>query len=744
MNFKTTLALVLLLSVVGGYFYFVEYGNISQYEAHEQQLTIDTTRAVGEPVFNDATLTADLIDRIQISRGGRDIMVENEEGQWYQTQPVRFALDSIAPASVALQFTELRYIQKIDLAPGSPGSPDAADAPSSKLMGLDKPRAVVTVWVGDKSWTLKLGRQGVDNHGYVQVQGEETAYVVDPALHGAVLDQQINDWRSKSLDIPSASTIEHIVLQQDGPAIGLTKSDGRWRVDGEGLQRASEEAINDLIAAAGRLSINGFTADNPDSLALYGLDNPYLSLILRPPPLISPADDTGTQTYPVTRRLILGRIDLQGQYRYAAWTRDDEPTLVVFTVSISNADALARTADELRDPRVIVAESQDVRDLAVQQAGVASLHLIRDPQTGYRFGDPQPGYEVDYSTAHTLIQQLCDLTTTRYTAELSELGAPIAQVQLGVATGSGKVNFSVYDSGDDRIIVNQGEGVGYVVGADELDRLLGPTLGLRKRMVLDLMRDSIIRVAITRPDGVTYEFTPGVDDAGWILAGHEQFEDEAFDTLLGSLSPLRALEWLADPITPKSERIDWIEVTIEISDESPKTLSINPTNGSAVLSGNDSAFVLPQLTIDRFNAEYRDRTVIAVPIENINSVKLTSVSTGITVSREGQRFVSDRGEVDQAMAAGVFDALAGLRVQRYVAPLNLRPQDIDFSIEMTSVDGEIWTLNLVNSEDEPTTATLTAPGDVSDGDAQVLWFTLDRSVADRLRAPLTDAEALIK
>ncbi len=738
MNFKTTLALVLLLSVVGGYFYFVEYGQTSRYEVHKQQQADETTQTAGQLVFADDTPALDSIDRIQITRGGREVTIEKHGGQWFQTQPVRFALETSTPDAIARRFAELRYIQQMESdASGAAVGVKSGGGATTAQMGLDKPRAVVTVWVGDKHWTLKLGRQTVDGHGYVQVDGEMMAYVVDPALHGAVLDQQVNDWRSKSLGIQAASAIEHIGLHQDGAVIGLTKADGRWRIDGEGVQRASEEAINNLVAAADQVWINGFTEDNPDSLAIYGLGKPHLELIIESPALLPPTDNQVARIDTVTRRLKIGRTALEGNTRYAAWTRDDEPTLVVFTVDASSADALVRSVDDLRDPRVVVASPQDVRDLVVQQAGETTLHLIRDPQSGYRFGEPQPDFDVDYSTAHALIQHVCGLETTRYTTELSELGDPIVQVQLGVAAGGGEVNFNVYGSGDDRIIVNRGEGVGYLVKVSGLDLLLGPPLGLRKRTIMDISRDKITGMTLRRADGVVYEFIPSDAETGWTLTGQDQFENTSFDALLGSLNPLRATKWLADPITPDTGEI---ELTINLSEGSPKTLSIDPVNGQAVLTGIDLGFVLPGVVADLFNAEYRDRSVLTVSLEEIASARIASDTTDIMVSLDGQRFVSDQGEVDQAVAAGVFDALAGLRVERYVAPLHLRPEDIDFSIELTTTGEETWTLRFIHGDDETVTVTM----DPSHGESHTGWFTLNRDAVDRLRAPLTGAEALIK
>jgi Domain of unknown function (DUF4340) len=723
MNFKTTLVLVLLLAAVGGYFYFVEYGKTSGYDEHQRQQSAATDTAAGTPLFDDDALTADTIDRIQIDHAGKTAVVAKENDQWFQTQPVRFALESYRPRNVAQRFAELRYVKKLE-----PGSPDA---PTIEQMDLDKPRAVVTAYAGEKKWTLKLGRLTLAGHGYVQVEGSDTVYVVDAALHGAVLDDPVTEWRSKSLDAPTAARASSIYLDQaDGELIDLLKVDGRWRFDSKDIQRTSQDAVDDWFSAIGRVWINQFIEDNPQSLSIYGLDKPYLRITLT-----VPEENEGETRYTLT----IGNTDLlSGEQRYAAWTRGDEPITVVFTVDAAGAQALARTPPELYDPKVIVADTYDVRGLTVEQNGETTLNLIRDPQEGYRFGDPDPGFDADYSASHSLVKGLCELKSTRHVQVNAGMGEPIAEVRVTLAGSEGGSDFSIYEQGEDRIIVTQGESVGYLVPASELETLLGPPLGLRKRTVLDLAPDQIAGVKLRRGGEQELSFLPGDEKTTWRLEGQQRFEQEDFKALIGSLSPLRAERWLGEQVTPGA---DWITLTVEPVGGAPITIDVDPADGRAVMSGLDSAFVLPQPVVDRLNAEYRNRTVLDLSADQIESVTLASNETSVTISRDGQRFITDTpGEIDQAVAAGVFDALAGLRAQRYVSPLNLRPQDVRFSIQVKTADQAVPTLRFVGLEAYPTTVSLerfpvTEP---------LIWFTLPQDVIDRLHGPLTEIEAPLK
>jgi Domain of unknown function (DUF4340) len=732
MNYKTTLALLLMLALVGGYYYVFERDQISGYEARQQQQADLSEKDPGTPVFDDENLTVSAIDRIDITRSGQTASMVKEEGQWLQTKPVRFALESYAPSAIAENFVRLRYLQRYQA-----GDPDA---PTTEQMGLDEPRAVVTVLAGEKSWTLKLGKLSVGRRGYVQIDGDDSIYAVDSALHGAVLDENITQWRSKSLNVPQASGVERIGLIQSDGEIGLNRIDGRWRIQssGDGVQRASDEAVAGFVSAIDRLWISDFTEDNPQTLRLYGLDEPYLQVTLQTPPMDA---DAGQDAPPVTHTLTIGNATLQGADRYATWTTHGEPAGVVFTVNAASAEGLTRSIDELRDPRAIVASQRDIRELVVQQNGDTTLHLLRDPQAGYRFGGTDPGYGVDFSTANALTESLCALESTRFTTGLTELGEPIASVRLQLATGDNERSFSVYGSGEDRVIVTEGESVGYLVPANDLKNLLGATLGLRDRTLLELPADKIASIRLRRGSEANYEFQRTADDPGWELVGSERFESETLDALLRSLYPLRVERWLDTPASADNKPI---ELTIEPVVGDTYVLRADGSGKAAALDGLDAGFYLSDGFVDLLNAEYLDRTVLALTGEQISSVTIADAETRVTITREGQRFVSEDGEpIDQVIAAGVFDALAGLRAERYVGPLDLQPEDIDFTVELTAWDDyprAPAVLRFVGMQGHQTTVAL----DELPVTGPMRWFTLNPETMGRLRAPLSDVEAMIK
>lgn len=743
MNYKTTLMLVLLLALVGGYFYFVEFGKISGYEAQQQIDTQRTEQLDGDPLFDDLASTT--ISRIDIVRGGKSVSVVKEGDLWFQTEPVRFSLNDYAPRSVARQFAELRFIERV--------TPDRPDAPTLQQMGLVDPRATVTVKTDDREVSLRLGKVTLGGHAYVQIEGEDAAYVVRSTLHGAVLDEPITAWRKTSLDVPEASkTGAASLFESNGYDIFLVKIDGRWGFDSKSVQRASQSAIEDWFGAAGRVSISEFIEDNPDNLDLYGLGVDYFRI------QFSELDANGDE---VKHTLHIGNADLEGARRYAAWTSGVEPITVVFKVDSVSVEGLSRTFEDLRDTKVIPADIYDVRELNVQQNGSTSLHLIRDPQTGYSFGDPAPGFDSDYNASHTMLDRICQLQTTRFADETSSLGEPIAEVQITLAGNDNTANFDVYSQGEDRVIVSEGESVGYLVPAVELDALLGTSLGLRDRTLMETEASSLERVILQHHDEPALRFEPATADGhgvSWKLVDHDEFEDEAFGDLLGSLNPLRVKHWLSQPVEPKA---DWYMWTLVPVGGAPVTMRVDPQTGRAQMSGVDSAFVLSDPMIQVLTAEYRDRTVLNIDIEQIESVELTSETTGVIIRRDGARYIAGehdptagysdpkvtwyQGELDQTLAAGVFDTLAGLKAERFIPARFSTRAAGNFRMSFTTTTDDQPYRLLVSENlpfDDPSFVAVELyhpqkePKDIT--------FTLPRELVDRLRAPLTEAETPIK
>jgi hypothetical protein len=143
---------------------------------------------------------------------------------------------------------------------------------------------------------------------------------------------------------------------------------------------------------------------------------------------------------------------------------------------------------------------------------------------------------------------------------------------------------------------------------------------------------------------------------------------------------------------------------------------------------------------DAAGAEFRFRTVLPVASGDIRKITVTTAAGTVSVERDDAgRYVSADGrKIDQAAAGGLFDALGGLRVERFIAAAGGAgsggsggaggsggggPQ-----FHLVTREGKTYDLQLASADPDAATARLAHVGD--------RWFRLTRATIDKLRADL--------
>ena len=535
------------------------------------------------------------------------------------------------------KMTGLLYTQK--LTPGADGGPTLADA------RLDPPLAVITYQPDAQSkTTLRLGRKLLGGHSYVTLEGDENIYVVNDALHDTIVEGELTSWRKKSFDPPSADQINRITLLRDDKALDLRKIDGRWFMDEQATQRADTEKVKKLADAVSYANINEFVADNPENLGLYGLAVPTTVITLRPA-----AEDGQAHTL----RIGAPR-DMKEETFFATWSAGDDSSPVVFTIDKYDADQFDVATVELRDPRVFTTEAQDARELLIDRAGASPIHLARET-TGLEFAEPGPGYDADRTASTQLLDDITALEGDGYEPDYTPDGEPVVTVEL-TRRGSGQERVRFFADGEDYIALHDGETVGYRIPADKAEVLFKPGISLRHRVVADIAADDIQSLELSR-DETTYRFTRDGDE--WRMNGQADFEHDALNSLLGALAPLLAEDW------NEKDFDSTLTLTVETEDGA-QTLRVAPDSRLAGLDEVET-FVLPQSTVDLLSAEYRDRSVLPITLDDIASVKLDQDDMVMTFRRnaDGVYEADKLDTVDQVKAAALFNALAGLRAQSY-------------------------------------------------------------------------------
>ena len=77
--------------------------------------------------------------------------------------------------------------------------------------------------------------------------------------------------------------------------------------------------------------------------------------------------------------LIGGPVDLKKENYFAAYSRDNLPVQVIFTVASRDVEALNVGVDDLRDSRVTIIKPADVRELSIEGPNRDPIKLLTKP-----------------------------------------------------------------------------------------------------------------------------------------------------------------------------------------------------------------------------------------------------------------------------------------------------------------------------------------------------------------------------
>lgn len=772
MKFQTTLILLALLVIIAAYFVIVEKN--AQTTAERERIAARQTDQPGTPVFLADRFPTESITHIELEYKDQPRVVIDKQGEnWRQTQPVDFALNTWSARQLVDAAAGLRYSQRFT--PADQGMPSLAD------VSLSPPLASIIYSIaGDKPSQAKLhlGRIGAGSRGYLILEGDPQVYVVNDDLHRAVLKSKVADWRKRSIEAPSESRADRLCLAHDSQTIDMRKTDAGWSFAPPHTGRASTEAVARLANAINYLYIDKFVADNPADLSPFGLDNPTITVTIHAP-AISPPSDTPpaedlpadpddsaplTQTSAPETQLTVrigSPTDFKKQQYFATASYDDSTTQVVFTLPRSDVDKLTQSLDDFRDPRITIVKPTDARELTIERPDGPRISLVRGVK-GWSFADPGPGYNADDAEASTLVESIAEAKATAYHTEtLAPDQPPLATVTL---TAIGRPEPDViriyHPSNEDQtyLCFRGSETIGYLVPTDDLNRLFEPPLALRDRTVLDLTSDKVTSITIRNAWDAVYQFTrppadqppapgtgpstpaststpvpaPPSEPGEWALAGESRFEAAAFSKLLENLFPLRADGWKseAEAVLDHAPQPD-LTATIGLADQTEHTLQVDSKKRLGSLDGAEEWFELNERLAELLNQEYRDRTALSLSADQIENVTISSENASMTVERGASgNYVDAAGnKLNQTAAAGVYDALAGLRVLRYVSPpaLDELQTKLQFTISLQLKDGQQHQLSVWKPSD---------PNSPSLAQLDDRWFQLSPEVTGKLTADL--------
>jgi hypothetical protein len=412
-RYRTTIVLGAVCAAVSAFVWFYERQTLS----------------TGEVVDRRGRLLERFVrarcEKLEVQRRGQMLTIvrqraDDEEGElgiWKLTTPVVAEADDEAVSALlgSLEWMddrrEFRDITASDRA----------------RMGLEHPRLRAWVTVANERTPVVFGGEDARSEGvYAQLGDASVAYVVGKDVFEA-LDHDASHFRNKALfgGETSPRVADRLTLRLGGaPLAGAgevspTRDGARWALATPVVGFASRDAVDGVLTAMDDMRAERFVAERARDLARFGLEAPVIEVVAEAPPPFG-ADGGARPGY----RLRIGRACAGHADEVYALAGEVGP---VVCVTLRSTEALARSAEDLREKRVLVGEDEVIEKLTLAAratAGTGETRLVLEREgDGWRRTDGGDsgasarrdggvGTEVDRDAVALWLSALRNLTPT--------------------------------------------------------------------------------------------------------------------------------------------------------------------------------------------------------------------------------------------------------------------------------------------------------------------------------------------
>jgi Domain of unknown function (DUF4340) len=321
---RSTLILVMVAALVGGFVYFHEY----------RRPPAKPKAETNQPAFGfeGADVAA-----LTLTRAGSSLAVERQGGQWEITAPVRTRADQGAVGDLVDELVTAQISRTL------PAAPDRLRA-----FGLEEPAVTLEV-------RLRTGKQHSVRLGNVDFSGQAVYAQLDrsrdvvllPAELRSRADKPLDAFRDRSVLGFSTWDVEAFELKDPSGDFRLVKQGNDWKMKKPRPLVADAAAVSSLLSQASAGRIGKVASETASHLGRYGLDAPTLSLEIQ-------------LAQGGRRALLLGK--KSGDEYYAR----DTSRAMVFLVPASLYQKLDATLFDLRDKKILHETSDQFSRLAIR------------------------------------------------------------------------------------------------------------------------------------------------------------------------------------------------------------------------------------------------------------------------------------------------------------------------------------------------------------------------------------------
>lgn len=626
-----------------------------------------------------AAFREDDITSVKLERSSGDIVLERTEvddggvSTWYLREPVDEEVD---PAAMQDYLDSLRFAswaRRIN--------PEEVDR---KRFGLDAPRLVIWVRMGEMAFKVRVGKEAASPPGsfYAEVDGENVPKkgvgILSKTLM-AELDLTADAFRERLIVPYVSSALDRMTLEGPGGTRKLRATEWEgWRFDGQhGDVRVNRVALDRILLQFARTNADAFLDMKQAEKALAGSETVTIRMVHE-----KASEPRGL--------VLVGGQCPTSENEVVGIRREPDP--VAACVPRSVMQGLSTPADELIDRNLVYMRKDQIESLSVRQ-GDRHLDIARKGG-GWVMRKPQEAPVDEVAGNQRIVALLRARGDIVQEPDLEKLGLDPPQGELVLtsvsSTEAGVQTETLLLGGEgkngSRFVLRKHDG--FVLELlPEAARSVEPDGSLvRSRKVLDLEPDQIAEIELR--SGTTRQRIERHTATTFTLHEPDGF---AYDPglasdLVGRLAKLSADHWVADR-DDGSFGLDSPSAVARVirkggdggSGPVDELIVGDSTVGGsyARMKGDSGVFVVPRSVVENLQTLLIDRSGFVVDPLQATRIEIRARGKRVELKKSVERFiqVGGDGEVSPGGVQQIVDALSLMRAEAALHTGGPRPQE---------------------------------------------------------------------
>lgn len=575
MKTRTTVGLLVLVTALAVFIKFYESKRPNTAEARQRS----------EHVLN---IERDKLEGITIQNGDDKIELRKDGEKWRLESPIKDQADASAVQSL---IGDLDFWQRDDTIP-------AKEIDTNKLQEFDlaKPKLRLKLSGKDAPPELLFGKDAaLENRMYVRFENSRDVFVVRNTVKNDI-SKKAEDFRDKKLTDVTTLQVTRVILKTPAGEMEIHKQGDNWEIVKPLRARADNQKVSDLISQVTSARIGQFVADDRGDLQPYGLAQPRGSITL-----FKQGDNEG-------QMLQIGAPnEKEKEQVYVRFA----PRAFVYTLPQKIEQVLNTTPADLRDKHLVRVDTNMLDRLTIDAPGKTKTVLARkDNNWTIANKNNQPANSTEVTR---LIDALKNEQVTRFVedvaSDLPKYGLDKPQLVVTMSSFASE-NTAESNAGEKPIATIsfgkvEGEEVFARVGEEPfivavkkqlLDRIWSDPVQWQELAIFKFKPEEVHRLNVVTDK--EQALVRGANNDWTRPNGTEPINTTNVQSLLNTLTNLRAVRWVAGP--PPPQAFDKAQITITFTtsadDKATHKLIVGGPAGEGMwlarVEGRDGIFVM--------------------------------------------------------------------------------------------------------------------------------------------------------